>query len=124
MQKKKRKTKVAPLNEQQAKSMIQKKLVCLYIVVILALMYLCGRIIYINVIEGYDYKKQVLTQSQQRYGSTIIPYQRGDILDRNGTVLATSEKVYNVILDCKLVNTNKAYIEPTIKALVLSLIHI
>ena len=29
----------------------------------------------------------------------MIAYQRGDIVDRNGTRLATSERVYNVILD-------------------------
>lgn len=33
-------------------------------------------------------------------------------------VLATSEKVYKVILDCKVVNTKEEYVEPTIKALV------
>ncbi len=33
-------------------------------------------------------------------------------------LLATSEKVYKVILDCKVVNTKEEYVEPTIKALV------
>ena len=59
-----------------------------------------------------------MSQSQQKYGSTTIPFQRGDILDCNGTVLATSEKVYKIILDCKVVNTKEEYVEPTIKAMV------
>ena len=37
-------------------------------------------------------QKQVLTQSQQQYDSRVIPFKRGDILDKNGTILATSEK--------------------------------
>lgn len=61
---------------------------------------------------------RILSQSQQKYDSRVIPFKRGDITDRNGVVLATSEKVYKVILDCKVVNTKEEYVEPTIKALV------
>ena len=31
----------------------------------------------------------------QDYESRTIPYRRGDIVDRNGSYLATSEKVYH-----------------------------
>ena len=72
----------------------------------------------INASQGKQYSKQVLSQSQQKYDSRVIPFKRGDITDRNGVVLATSEKVYKVILDCKVVNTKEEYVEPTIKALV------
>ena len=54
----------------------------------------------------------------------VLPYKRGDIYDRNGTVLATSEKVYNVILDPGVLWENhdedpkKDYVEPTLQALV------
>lgn len=79
---------------------------------------------YINYTSGEKYEKKVL--SMQSYDSVTIPYQRGDIIDRNGTVLATSVAVYNVILDCSVmtstttVNGEKTqkYIEPTIEALV------
>ena len=55
---------------------------------------------------------------QQSYGSEAIPYQRGEILDTKGTVLATNVDVYNIILDCKLINDDKEkYMEPTVKAL-------
>ena len=46
-----------------------------------------------------QYNKIVLSQRQQEYESRTIPYRRGDIVDRNGTYLATSEKVYNLIID-------------------------
>lgn len=45
------------------------------------------------------------------------PAKRGDIYDKNGNILATSNKVYNVILDCKTVNSDEDYVEPTIRAL-------
>ena len=43
-----------------------------------------------------------------------IPYQRGEIIDRSGTVLATSVAVYNVILDCTVVNDKEEYVDPTV----------
>ena len=99
-------------------SKMRKKLVCLFGLVVLALVGLSIRITYINASEGNQYKKQVLSQSQQKYESRVIPFKRGDILDRNGTVLSTSEKVYKIILDCKVVNSKEDYVEPTIKAMV------
>ena len=104
-----------------------KKLVGLFAVVILALVGLAVRISVINATDGEKYKRIVMTQAQQQYDSRTIAFRRGDITDRNGTLLATSERVYNVILDCKVVNTEveanigekeQLYIEPTIRALV------
>lgn len=98
--------------------MMKGKLVGLFAVVLLALVCLLGRITYINAISGNKYKKQVLTQAQQKYESNILPAKRGDIYDRNGNILATSNKVYNVILDCKAVNSEEGdYVEPTVRAL-------
>ncbi len=94
------------------------KLVWLFGMVVLAFVGLGIRITVINASQGNQYSKQVLSQSQQKYDSRVIPFKRGDITDRNGVVLATSEKVYKVILDCKVVNTKEDYVEPTIKALV------
>ncbi len=77
-----------------------------------------ARITYINAKSGSKYKKQVLSQAQQRYENRVLPARRGDIYDRNGNLLATSNKVYNVILDCKAVNEQEEYTEPTVRALV------
>ena len=40
--------------------------------------------------------------------------QRGNIVDSNGTVLATSVAVYNVVLDCSVMTSKKEYITPTV----------
>ena len=93
------------------------KLVGLFGVVLLALVCLLARITYINATSGSKYTRQVLTQAQQSYENNIIPAKRGNIYDRNGNLLATSNKVYNVILDCKTVNSDVEYVEPTIRAL-------
>ena len=79
---------------------MQKKLVMLFGAIILAFVFLIGRITYINAANGEKYTKIVL--EQQQYDSRVIPFKRGDILDRNGTKIATSERVYNVILDAKV----------------------
>lgn len=99
---------------------MKRKLAGLFVVIVLALVGLAGRITYINTSKGEQYRKQVLVQSQQQYGSKTLPFKRGDILDSNGTVLATSEKVYNLILDCKVVNSHSEgkYLEPTVETLV------
>ena len=60
---------------------------------------LAGRLVYFSVFKNGIYEKQVL--SQQNYNSVTIPYKRGDILDRNGNTLATSKKLYNLVLEPK-----------------------
>lgn len=94
---------------------MQKRLVLLFSLVVLAFAILIGRIIQINAMNGEKYTKVVL--DQQQYDSRVIPFRRGDIVDRNGTKLATSERVYNVILDVKAMLEKDEYQEPTIKVL-------
>lgn len=94
---------------------MQKKLVMLFMAIILAFVFLIGRITYINASSGDKYTKVVL--DQQQYDSRTIPFRRGDIIDRNGTKVATSERVYNVILDAKVMTDKEKYIEPTKKVL-------
>lgn len=98
-------------------AVMRRKLAGLFICVVLALICLLIRITYINATSGDRYRKQVLANYQNRYSSQTLAYKRGDILDRNGTVLATSEKRYDVILDCSVVNSSEEYAEPTIRAL-------
>ena len=98
---------------------MQKKLVVLFLLVLLAFAGLSVRLVAINRDNGERYKKQVL--SQQQYSSKVIPYKRGEILDNKGTKLAVSEKVYDLVLDCKQMNATvkgeQPYIEPTVSAL-------
>ena len=74
---------------------MQKKLVVLFVIIALLLLGLIVRLMYIEHTSGKKYEKKVL--SQQKYDSTVIPYQRGNITDCKGTILATSVDVYNVI---------------------------
>ena len=80
---------------------MQGKLMVVFMIVLLAAGGLIGRITYINRKDGERYEKRVL--SQQSYTSSTVPYQRGSITDRNGTVLASSDLMYNLILDAKLI---------------------
>lgn len=102
---------------------MKRKLALLFTIIVLALIGVNVRLAYINKTNGDKYTKRVL--AQQDTNSTLLPYRRGDILDQNGTILATSEKVYNLILDPKVLSQNadeedpdKDCVEPTLQALV------
>ena len=95
---------------------MRRKVIVAFVVISLALTGLIGRLMYIGYTSGDKYEKIVL--SQQQYDSQTIPYQRGDIVDAKGTVLATSIAVYNVILDCSVLNSDEEYLAPTAQALV------
>ncbi len=103
-------------NSQKFTIGMKKKLVVLFVLALLAFVGLGVRLILITKNNGEEYEKQVL--SQQQYDSTTLPFRRGEILDANGTILAYSEKVYNVILDAKLLLRDEKYLEPTVSALV------
>jgi stage V sporulation protein D (sporulation-specific penicillin-binding protein) len=95
---------------------MRKKLFWLFGIVLFALFGLIGRLAYIEYDKGEKYEKKVL--SMLSYDSTTIPYKRGNITDCNGTILATSVPVYNVILDCSILNSDENYLDPTIQAIV------
>jgi stage V sporulation protein D (sporulation-specific penicillin-binding protein) len=94
---------------------MQAKLLLVFCVILIFMLGLIVRLVYLNHVDGKRYAKKVL--SQQTYTSTVIPYQRGSILDRKGTVLAASEKVYNIILDVKSMLGDEKYLNPTVTAL-------
>lgn len=94
---------------------MQKKLIVMFLMILLIFIGLTYRLFAITRDNGEQYKKQVL--SQQRYDSKTLPYRRGSILDSNGSILATSEKVYNVILDAVAISEKEEYLEPTLEAL-------
>ena len=100
---------------------MQKKLVVLFMTVLLAFAFLIIRLYVINRDNGEEYKKQVL--SQQAYDSRELPFKRGTITDSKGTVLAASELVYNVIIDSFQMNSGdkddrgeSEFIEPSLDA--------
>ena len=73
---------------------MKKKLAMLFGIVLLALVILILRITYINATSGSKYKKQVLSQAQQKYESQVLPAKRGDIYDKNGN----KTEIFNTIL--------------------------
>ena len=99
---------------------MQSKLAVTLGVIMLALIALIVAIYMLVKNNNEEYNKIVLSQRQASYDSRTIPFRRGDIMDRNGTVLATSQKVYNLILDPKVIHSGEGerYVEPTIQALV------
>lgn len=91
------------------------KQMIVFFVLIIVLAGLGVKLSFINYSNEDEYTKLVLEQQQE--SSTTIPFKRGDILDRNGNVLATSIKVYNLILDPKVMHSKEDYVEPTVALL-------
>lgn len=87
----------------------------MFLVVSILLLIGIWKIFYIIKNEGDKYSKMVL--NNQTYTSTAIASKRGELTDRNGTVLAYSQKVYNLILDPKVILEKEEYKEPTVTAL-------
>ena len=90
--------------------------------VILALLFaIIAHMLFIYYRDGDRYSKAVL--SHLSYSGSEIPYMRGEITDRNGSVLATSQAVYNVVLDPSVIYSDETeehesrYVEPTLNAL-------
>ena len=97
---------------------VQEKLAITVLVIMLALFLLGVRLYSIINSKNDEYTKIVLSQ-HSTYDSRTIPYRRGDIVDRNGTYLATSEQVFYVILDPYQISSSKegSYLQTTVNAL-------
>ena len=107
-----------PPKKKILKRYMQEKLAVTVVVIMLALLALSGVLYHIVDTNNEDYTRVVLTQ-RSNYDSRTIPYRRGDIVDRNGTYLATSDKVYNVIIDAtQIYAKEERYLNPTVDALV------
>ena len=102
---------------------MQEKLAVTVLMITLALLLLVVVLYGIIKDNKEDYTQIVLNQHSS-YDSRSIAYRRGDIVDRNGTYLATSNKVYTLIIDARMIMsgldeetmTNK-YLDSTVSAL-------
>lgn len=108
--KKRRRKPIKRLND----AMKQRTVIACVIIALLFVI-LIGRLIYFSVFKNGIYKRQVL--SQQNYSSETLPYKRGDILDRDGNILATSQKMYTLILEPKNIVRSEKIQKATIDAL-------
>ena len=95
---KRRQTKILPFY-------MQEKLMVGFVFLILLFAILSVVIFRLVQKKGEEYSRIVLGQRQSGYGSRIIQAKRGEILDRNGTVLAESQKVYNLIVDPRAITS-------------------
>lgn len=77
------------------------------IVIIIAMVIFVIRVLQINIRNGKEYSEAVVLQ--ENYESSTIPYERGEILDRNGNVLANSEKTYSLIIEPNNIRLKKEY---------------
>ena len=107
-----KRNKIKDINLQRIKTM---KLAVMMFIILLAFTGLGVRLYFLTRDNRNDYQKRIL--SHLEYDSKTIPFKRGSILDSNGTILATSEKVYNVILDCKVMLDDEKNEEPMLAAL-------
>ena len=73
---------------------MQEKLAVTFLVTMLALFGLVV-VLYQMIEENNEDYTQIVLRQHSSYDSRTLPYRRGDIVDRNGTYLATSEMVYN-----------------------------
>ncbi len=76
---------------------VSNRLGVFFLIILAVFVALSVRLIFIIRDNNDSYQQKIL--SQQTYDSQIINAKRGEILDCNGTVLAASKEVYNVILD-------------------------
>ncbi|MCR5331386.1 MAG: penicillin-binding protein 2 [Lachnospiraceae bacterium] len=91
---------------------MKKNLYLVFFVILVLCGILIGRLVYLNNVNGDRYAKAVL--SQQSYSTKTVASERGRILDRNGIILARSEKVYNVVIDPKVIMSQDYYLKPTL----------
>ena len=102
--------------ERKVTSVMKRSLYVVFFVILVFSGALIGRLVYLNNVNGDKYAKAVL--SQQSYTSSVLNAERGRILDRNGIVLARSEKNYNLVLDPAVILSRDYFLKPSLDALV------
>lgn len=97
---------------------MQANLLLVFCVIILSLVFLIGKLMYIQNVSGDKYGKIVLARAS--YTNSYIPYKRGEIKDRNGTTIARSELRFKLIVDPNMLLNQKLegkdFINPTKEA--------
>ncbi len=80
----------------------KKRVKIVFGILLAALCLLFFRVGWIKAVHGESYEKASEKQQVQQTDTTI-PALRGSIVDIKGSVLARSDRVYNMILDCKTI---------------------
>lgn len=112
---------MAVLNRKLTKTVrsIKKRLLLVAFAIAIIFVLLSIHLFLLVTNKNDEYNKIVLSQRQVSYETTTVQAKRGDILDSKGRVLATSVKVYNLILDPRVMYSgkNNRYVTPTVDAL-------
>lgn len=87
--------------KQQGTKLNRTRLLIVVVLILALIAGLFGRIIWIQTVHGEEYKQAIQEQQSSQQDSTIAAL-RGTIYDRNQNVLARSERVYDVIIDPKV----------------------
>lgn len=95
---------------------MKKTLIAVMFICVLTFIVLIARIFMVIEDSSDKYTKKVL--SQQTYVNKNLLYKRGEIVDRNGTALAISVKVYDLVISPKDILENDENKEFTLSALV------
>lgn len=95
--------------------MMYVRILIVFGAIVLMCALLVGRILFLDRNQGMDYERKVL--QQQSYMNNPIPAKRGEILDRNGNKIAANIKMYNLILDPKILASDNSFLDATAEAL-------
>ncbi|MDD7266629.1 MAG: penicillin-binding transpeptidase domain-containing protein [Lachnospiraceae bacterium] len=110
---------------------VKVRMMVIYLAVLALFTVFVLRVLSLNLNKGDEYKKTIL--NQQQISNQEIPFQRGEIYDRDMGVLARSQRVYRLILDRNQIHDDRSetatdasgnqvkvsrYITPTVGALV------
>ncbi len=93
------------ISKKELKKQMSGRATLLFLLFILAFAGLFLRLWQIIWIDGESFRQKVLNQAIQREGDAYIEFKRGEIMDRNGIVLAGTRQVYKLIFDAKLINS-------------------
>ena len=82
-----------PVGATTMQEKINKRLLVLYVFIIILFCILVGRLFFMQVIKGGDYTER---SESNIYRTITLPARRGTIYDRNGNVLASSEPYMSI----------------------------
>ena len=78
---------------------IRKRLRVGFVIIVVLFTALSARLAYLSLVKNDESVEKLQEQKKKQYSSTDIKAQRGYIYDRNGTILASSEKIYNILIE-------------------------
>lgn len=76
---------------------MKNKMLIIFLLAIVCGVIIVIRVSYICVVKGDEYSERVM--QSQNYETRTLQYARGNIVDRNGNILATNNKTYTLILE-------------------------